>query len=65
MTKEEFTELCCRNGNSSRETFEKYRVALPCYCGDDSCRGWASVQNDPEAIEEHMERHGQPKSIIQ
>jgi hypothetical protein len=63
MTKDEFIDYYCRNSQWVREQFEKHRVALPCYCGDDSCQGWASVTNDPDLIEEHMRHDGMPREI--
>jgi hypothetical protein len=37
------------------------RVALPCYCGDEKCRGWAMVPLHPDLIELHQRTAGRPR----
>lgn len=32
------------------------RIALPCTCGDEACKGWAMVPTD--FAEDHMRRYG-------
>lgn len=59
MTKEEFmVEWCAKSGfdHSVFDTGE--RVAVPCYCGGGACKGWRSIQNNPERLREHFETDG-------
>jgi hypothetical protein len=31
------------------------RLALPCKCGEEDCKGWASVSNDPISLKAHTD----------
>ena len=53
MTKEEFEKSYLELNDMEKERYDKSFVTLPCNCGDDSCRGWACVANNPESIEVH------------
>lgn len=35
------------------------RVALPCYCGEDVCEGWAMIIGDAFSIKHHIQFYGQ------
>lgn len=60
MTKEEFMAEWCAKMSYPLSVFDKERVALPCYCGGNACKGWKSLRNDPDRIAEHMEFDGLP-----
>ena len=54
LTKQEFIERYCERSGVTWEGLSRYRVALPCRCGDDdSCEGWVMVRNDTQSILEH------------
>src|SRR4029077_12503361 len=37
---------------------KRSRVALPCACGEESCRGWAMINDDPADIADHNRFYG-------
>lgn len=53
MTAEEFEKRYCSLSRITIEQYRKWRVTLPCECDDSGCEGWASIQNDPDAIAAH------------
>lgn len=57
MTKDEFEKRYCER---SEITIDEYHndynlITLPCNCGDQSCDGWAAVDNRPIAIKAHKD----------
>ena len=45
MTKDEFIDRYCAGSNITRADLERCgQVAMPCDCGDESCRGWKMVR---------------------
>lgn len=68
MTKEEFIDYYTSNGGLQKyKTKDGYyvpertpRVAVPCNCGEEICKGWVMVADVPEIIEEYAKMHGQP-----
>ena len=54
MTKEQFISGYCERSHITRESFDKYQVALPCDCEADICNGWAAVSNKPDFIKDHI-----------
>jgi hypothetical protein len=54
MTKEEFIQDYCNRSDLSWEWLSKYKIALPCACGEDECDGWAMVSIDPITIKDHI-----------
>jgi hypothetical protein len=57
MTKEEFILGYCNRSNITIEQFNDTFVALPCNCGDDSCRGWAVINNSKICIDAYNKTH--------
>jgi len=57
ISKEKFIKGYCEISNITREMYDKYFVALPCNCGDESCRGWATISNNEESVKLHLEFH--------
>ena len=68
VTREEFIEAyadrCGEGGvtvgrRADGITFgDRKRVALPCRCGEENCRGWAMISDDQDSIDDHMEFYG-------
>lgn len=67
MTKDEFIDAYMKRSGLNKEyrTADGFKVenhpgniALPCYCGDSICEGWAMVSNYPESIETHNQFYG-------
>lgn len=56
MTRDEFIDMYCASSRITREHLLNWRRVLPCYCGDESCHGWATVL--PEDEEHHMKTDG-------
>lgn len=62
MTENEFVTMYCTNsGVTVSARLDKYFVPLPCYCGDETCHGWAMIMNDYEALTHHMRVQGSPR----
>lgn len=59
MDREQFIAAYCEASESgsvvTREWILANFVALPCACGDESCKGWAMIHNTPEMIALHSE----------
>ncbi len=53
QTREEFVAGYCERSRISKEFYDHHFVALPCDCGADKCKGWATVRNTPEMVELH------------
>lgn len=58
MTKEEFIAGYCERSKIPWETLSEWMVALPCFCGEPSCEGWAMVT--PSCVDWHMKTSGLP-----
>jgi len=58
MTKDDFIDSYCKRSNISRELFHRFKVALPCQCGDEACLGWAAISHDYGAITSHIKFYG-------
>lgn len=58
MTKDEFIQQYCKGSGWTLENFNENRVALPCSCGAEYCRGWAAIDNNPKAIAHHEKFNG-------
>jgi len=41
MTKDEFIAGYCERSNAPWDFLSVYLEAVPCDCGDESCKGWA------------------------
>lgn len=61
MTRAEFIAAYAARSGPNVEITEdgirvgsRRRVALRCACGEEACQGWAMVNDDPEAIADHM-----------
>ena len=55
MTKEEFIDHYCGKSKILWDELKDDLVALPCDCGDRTCKGWAMVTNNQRAIDTHNE----------
>lgn len=53
MTADEFEAMYAANSKKTVEYLRKFRVLLPCACGEEGCHGWAMVSNDTVSIEAH------------
>jgi hypothetical protein len=68
MTKDEFIDSYMKRSdlNKTYRTQEGFKigeygsVALPCFCGDPICDGWAMVSDNPESIKTHKQFYGTP-----
>lgn len=49
----EFIKEYCEKSNVSWDELKKTQVILPCSCNDESCKGWAVVNNDTISIKTH------------
>lgn len=43
MTREEFIAGYCERSRVSWDWLSQRRKAIPCYCGEQGCKGWAMV----------------------
>lgn len=59
MTKEEFIAGYCDRSKIPWERLSKDMVALPCYCDEEICDGWAMVSRVCAA--DHMQFYGTPR----
>lgn len=64
MTKEEFEKGYCERSGITIEFYNKYKVTLPCACGEEDCEGWAAMSNDPELIKWHMQFYAPKKEGV-
>jgi len=58
MTKDEFIERYCSASRITRDHFHRYKIALPCQCGEGGCMGWAAISHDYDLICDHIQFHG-------
>jgi hypothetical protein len=58
MTRDEFIESYCQRSGITREFLLNWRKVLPCYCGNELCKGWATVP--PDLVDFHMMTCGAP-----
>lgn len=69
MDKEQFINGYVSRSNITREFYDEHFVALPCFCEDESCDGWASIHNTDEMIAIHMQFDGRdhliPPSVME
>jgi hypothetical protein len=57
-TAEEFIVSYCAYHKTTRENFDKYKVALPCDCEEGGGpTHWAAILNQPHFIADHNEFH--------
>jgi hypothetical protein len=73
MTKDEFIDIYMERSrlNPVYRTQDGFKigdhpgnVALPCFCGDPICDGWAMVSNYPDSIETHKQFYGTPQEKL-
>lgn len=64
MTRDEFIDVYMAKRELPREwrTETGYteqdgwkRIAMPCHCGEPSCRGWAMIDDNERSIKNHLE----------
>lgn len=55
MTKQEFKQSYIKASGITEEYFDEYFVVLPCKCGEENCRDWATVTNSEKCIQTHNE----------
>lgn len=57
MTKEEFEKGYCKRSEISIDEYrDDYNlITMPCNCGDDTCEGWAAVDNREISIKAHKD----------
>jgi hypothetical protein len=73
MTREEFIESYVERSRVHYPSIQKTedgfvlgsrrRIALPCNCGDDECKGWAMVSSEQEDIDTHMQLYAPSHTI--
>lgn len=52
ISREQFIEEYCVESGISWDELSQWRVAVPCDCGEDVCKGWAMVPRP--AVEDHV-----------
>jgi hypothetical protein len=57
MTRDEFIDGYCERSHINRAELNKWRVALPCACGESACEGWAMVSRDPDLMKDHLKAY--------
>jgi len=54
ITMEEFIVDYCRKSHIDKAFYNERYVALPCDCGEDGCRGWASIRRNWDGIQHQL-----------
>lgn len=54
-TQDEFEHAYAKRSGVTVEWLRQHMIALPCVCGDESCKGWAMIARNPLSIATHLE----------
>ena len=58
-TKKQFEAKYIKGLGFTKAEYDEKFVTLSCNCGVTHCRGWASIDNNPKAINTHISRFGE------
>jgi len=51
----EFEQNYIERSRISKEEYYKYKITLPCDCGEDGCQGWAAISVQPDSVHHHCQ----------
>lgn len=58
----EFEDNYTTRSNITKEQYNRWKVTLPCDCGENGCQGWAAISREPDSIHHHCQFNFPPIS---